>query len=558
MLSLRATATFLPKGSLESSMRRFALPVAILVALVSAAGAAATPVFVLKGHGWGHGVGLSQYGALGRANAGQDYKQILAFYYDGTNVGQTTQTKIRVLLSAGQSSVTLRSSEDFKVGDTTLARFTDWKVVPTSDGKVRVVGKGKFENPATAKPGQGFLNIDGLRYRGDLKIYNHGGRLDVVNVVGLQGYLYSVVPREMPSSWPLEALKAQAVAARGYAVRAARASWYDIYDDTNDQVYGGLDYGSGEDPGSTDAVKATNGEVLKYGGSVISAYFSSSNGGRTAASVDTWGGQLDYLVSKQDSFDLNTSPPNPNSNWTVVLSPRALQDRLGAARTPADAVVTERRSGRVATARLIRAGWSQTFTDPDGPGPEWFRGALGIRSSRFDFGVLDASPATTMTVCRARLRVNVLAREASGVTLQRRRSGSSSWTDMSVTKVDAAHYYGIDKPCGATSYRLHSAAANSGAMSVKVAPKIVFSLTQPANDGLKGSVRPISLAGQTVHLDRKRKDGTWAKNVGSAIVQSDGRWHAEFNAVSGTYRARLAPPSSTGLVPGTTGDYKFN
>ena len=536
-------------------MRRLALPVAILVALAAAASAAASPVYVLKGHGWGHGVGLSQYGALGRANDGQDYKQILAFYYDGTNVGQTSQTKIRVLLSTGHSSVTLRSSQDFKVGDKTLARLTDWKVVPTSDGKVRVVGKGKFGNPATAKPGEGFLNIDGLRYRGDLKIYNHGGRLDVVNVVGLQGYLYSVVPREMPSSWPLEALKAQAVAARGYATRAARASWYDIYDDTNDQVYGGLDYSSGEDQSSTDAVKATNGEVLKYGGSVISAYFSSSNGGRTAASEDTWGGQLDYLVSKPDSFDLNGL--NPNRTWTVVLSPRALQNRLGAARTPSDAIVTSRKSGRVDRVRLERSSWTQTFPSSS-LGPEWFRGALGLRSSRFDFGVLDAAPATTNTVCRARVRVNVLAREAAGVTLQLRRSGSSSWTDMSVTKIDAAHYYGIDKPCGATSYRLHSAAANSGAMSVKVAPKIVFSLTQPANDGLKGSVRPISLAGQTVHLDRKRKDGTWAKNVGSAVVQSDGKWHADFNAVSGTYRARLAPPSSTGLVPGTTGDYKFN
>ena len=193
-----------------------------------------------------------------------------------------------MLLTEGLSSVTLRSSQDFKVGDKTLDGLMDWKVVPTSDGKVRVVGKGKFGSPATAKPGEGFLKINGLRYRGDLKIYNRGGKLAVVNVVGLQSYLYSVVPREMPSSWPLEALKAQAVAARGYAVRAARASWYDIYDDTKDQVYGGLDYGSGEDPGSTAAVKATAGEVLKYGGDVISAYFSSSNGGRTAASVDTW------------------------------------------------------------------------------------------------------------------------------------------------------------------------------------------------------------------------------------------------------------------------------
>jgi SpoIID/LytB domain protein len=537
-------------------MRRFALPVAILIALASAAGAAASPVFVLKGHGWGHGVGMSQYGALGRASAGQDYKQILAFYYDGTKIGQTTQSKIRVLLKSGQSSVILRSSEDFKVGDKKLARFTDWKVVPAGNGKVRVIGKGKFGSPATARRGgKGFLRIDGLRYRGKLKIYNHGGKLDVANVVALQSYLRSVVPREMPSSWPLEALKAQAVAARGYAVRAARASWFDIYDDTRDRVYGGLDYSSGEDPGSTAAIKATPGEVLKYSGSVISAYFSSSNGGRTAASADTWGGSLPYLISKQDSFDLNGS--NPNRSWTLVLSPRALRNRLGASHAPADAIVTSRKSGRVDRVRLERSSWVQTFPS-SGLGPEWFRGALGLRSSRFDFGVLDAMPSKTKTVCAVRLRVNVLAREASGVTLQRRRSGSSSWTDMSVTEVDKAHSYGIAKPCRATSYRLHSAAANSGPVAVQVAPKIVFSATQPANDGLKGSVRPISLAGQTVHLDRKRNDGTWKKNVGSAVVQSDGQWHAHFNAVSGTYRARLAPPSSTRLVPGVSKLLNFN
>jgi hypothetical protein len=129
---------------------------------------------------------------------------------------------------------------------------------------------------------------------------------------------------------------------------------------------------------------------------------------------------------------------------------------------------------------------------------------------------------------------------------------------MSLTKDDAAHYHGLDRPCRATSYRLHSSIANSTPAGVKVAPKIVFSTTQPANDGLEGSVRPRSLAGLTVHVDRKRGDGNWAKNVGSAVVQSDGKWHADFNAVSGTYRARLAPPSSTGLVSGSTGVFNFN
>jgi hypothetical protein len=71
-------------------------------------------------------------------------------------------------------------------------------------------------------------------------------------------------------------------------------------------------------------------------------------------------------------------------------------------------------------------------------------------------------------------------------------------------------------------------------------------------------VHPISLAGQTVHVDRKRNNGSWAKNVASAVIKSDGKWHAHFNTVSGTYRARLAPPSSTGLVPGSTGAFNFN
>ena len=244
---------------------------------------------------------------------------------------------------------------------------------------------------------------------------------------------------------------------------------------------------------------------------------------------------------EEDPFDLNGS--NPNRNWTVVLSPRALQNRLGAARKPADAIVTSRKSGRVDRVRLERGSWAQTFP-LSGLGPEWFRSALGLRSSRFDLGVLAATPVKRETVCSARLRVNLLAREATGVTLQRRRSGSSSWTDMSLQQgADAAHFYGIDRPCRATSYRLHSSAASSGPVAVKVTPKIVFSATQPANDGLEGSVRPISLAGQTMHLDRKRNDGTWNKNVGSAVVQSDGKWHAHFNAVSGpTARASRRRP----------------
>jgi stage II sporulation protein D len=536
-------------------MRRVILPIAIVAALASVAGASASPVFILRGEGWGHGVGMSQYGALGRAHDNESYKQILGFYYDGTTVGQTSRSKINVLLMGGQSSVILRSSGTFKVGDKKLAPFTDWKAVPTSDGHVRVVGKGKFGSPAIVTPGQGFLRVDGLRYRGDLKIYNHGGSLDVVNVVGLQGYLYSVVPREMPADWASEALKAQAVAARSYGVTTHRESWYDVYDSTSDQVYGGLDYGGGESASSTAAVKATAGQVVKYSGTPVKTYFSSSNGGRTAASADTWGGPLPYLVSKSDSFDLNAS--NPNRSWTVVLSPRALQKRLGAGAQPLDAIVTSRVSGRVNRVRLVRGSWAHTFPS-SGLGPEYFRGALGLRSSRFMLGVLGFTPSKTKSVCADRVRLDVLAREMNAFKLQRRPTSGGSWTNVTVKKDDAAHYHGSDRPCQGMSYRLHSRAANTAVQSVRVAAKIVFSDTQPANDGLRGKVRPIALSGQaTVHVDRLRH-GSWVKNVGTATIQADGRWHAHFKAVAGTYRARIDPPASFGLVPGVSPVLKFN
>jgi stage II sporulation protein D len=531
-------------------MRLLTIPVAILIALACAASAAASPVFVLRGHGWGHGVGMSQYGALGRAVDGQGYKQILGFYYDGTNVGQTARRKIRVLLMDAQTSVTLRSSATFKVGDKKFAPFTDYSAVPTSDGKVRVTGKGRFASPATVTPGSGFLRIDGLRYRGDLKLFNDAGSLQVVNVVALQGYLYSVVPREMPSGWATEALKAQAVAARSYAVRASRGGHrFDIYDDTRDQVYGGLDYGSGEESSSTTAVKATAGEVVVYKGSVASTYFSSSNGGRTAASVDTWGGNLPYLVSKKDPDDLNAA--NPNRLWRVRLTPKGLANRLGSSRLPTDAIVTQRASGRVAAIKLIQPAWSHTFSG----GPEHFRGVLGLRSSRFALGVLNIVPAQPQTVCGGRLSLDVFARNMPDVTLQSRRSLGGAWTNRTAIATNRATV--VDRPCRGTTYRLHSPAGTGGNVAVRVTPQIAFRATQPAGGvALRGFVKPVRLAGETVYVSRQRADKTWHR-VATTTVRDDGSWRAEFHAIEGTYRARINPAASTGLVQGTSPPFVF-
>ena len=311
-------------------MRRFALPVAILIALASAASAAASPVFVFKGHGWGHGVGLSQYGALGRANDGQDYKQILGFYYDGTNVGQTSQNKIRVLLMEGQSSVTLESSEDFKVGDKTLDPVHGLEGRADERRQGARGRQGEVRQSRHRQAGQRLpADQRALAIAATSRSTTSGGSLAVVNVVGLQGYLYSVVPREMPSSWPLEALKAQAVAARGYAVRAARASWYDIYDDTETRSTAASTTAAARIPGSTAAVKATAGEVLKYSGSVISAYFSSSNGGRTAASADTWGGSRSVSHLEAGSLRPERVEPEPQLDRGALAARAAEPARRG-------------------------------------------------------------------------------------------------------------------------------------------------------------------------------------------------------------------------------------
>jgi SpoIID/LytB domain protein len=530
-------------------MRRLLLPLTVaLLALGFAAGAAAAPLFVLGGHGWGHGVGMSQWGAQGKALNGVGYVDILGFYYQGTTLGSAGKSKVRVLLASGRSSVTLSSASSFTVGSKTLKAKTAYSVVPTADGRVRIVGVGKFKSPATATPGARFLKLNGARYRGSFKLWVRSGKIAVVNVVALQDYLFSVVPREMPDSFELEALKAQSVAARSYAVRAKRASWFDLYPDTRDQVYGG--YESGEGPRSVEAVKATNGQVLLYDGAVAQAYFSSSNGGVQAASVDTWGGNLAYLQSRNDPDDLTLG--NPNRSWTVTLSAAGLAKRLGASRTPTDAVVTERASGRVDRIRLERPGWSQTFpTSSTTLGPEWFRWALGLKSSRFDLGVLSITPSRKKIVCGQKVLLDVIARHVANVTLQGRPVTGGSWQALAMSDLGGGSFVAKHRPCVKTKYRLKSPVAKGAKVAVRVRAAVYFAAEQPASGALAGVVKPKSLAGTGVTVERRRSDGTW-KEKASAVVRSDGTWKAKFTVRAGVYRARISPPAGSGLLPGVS------
>lgn len=149
---------------------------------------------------------------------------------------------------------------------------------------------------------EGYVSTKGKWYHGKLMVKNVNGKLTVINDIDLENYIKGVVPSEMPPSWEFEALKAQAIAARSFALanlgKQAKHG-YDLKDNTEDQAYGGA---SSETNITNKAVEETHGLVLTYDMKIISAYYSASAGGMSSTSV--WGGYVPYLRSVP-SFDEN-------------------------------------------------------------------------------------------------------------------------------------------------------------------------------------------------------------------------------------------------------------
>ncbi len=222
---------------------------------------------------------------------------------------------------------------------------------------------------ATEKDEDGFFSIDmGKRsYRGRVEIGRYGGRTTVtaVNVVGLEEYLYGVVPCEMPASWNLEALKAQAVCARSYALTKAGyraetdiARGYRIEDTVQSQVYGGISF---EHNRSNAAVDATKGETLCYENRTVTGYYFSSSGGHTENVEDVWGVSIPYLQGVPDIYETEPS----KEPWSVTLKKKDLERLLrdegkdvGIVRKVVQEITTS--SGRVISLRII--GSSKTVS----------------------------------------------------------------------------------------------------------------------------------------------------------------------------------------------------
>jgi stage II sporulation protein D len=438
-------------------MRRLLL--LLVLALAAPSSASAGSAFFVDGRGWGHGIGMAQWGAYGYALKGnRTYDWILEHYYPGTTLAQTSVRTVRVQLVAGRKSVRLGSAAPFTlrdVNDRTIV-FPDGTVTLTPALKAN--GK-QLEGPVTVTRGSRNLSLNGRLYRGKLLIHVRGGRLTVVNQVGIDDYVAGVVPDEMPTSWSMEALKTQAVAARSYAVATRKTGGiFDLYSDTRSQVYGGV---SAEDVRATDAVEATGRQVLKYDGEVAVAYFSSTSGGRTAAIQDVWGSDpVPYLVSVPDKYDYLS----PHHRWgTLRYTARALKRALGGAAPKGrllDATVVRNPSSRVDTVTF-----RGTRTTSSVSGTE-LRGILGLRSSWFSIAILRLTgPGKSKPGQRQVL--DGLVRGITDVWLERRVAGGG-WERMRDLAPDADGLLRVRvRPRATTSYRL--GAAKGYGVSVRVA-----------------------------------------------------------------------------------------
>jgi stage II sporulation protein D len=296
---------------------------AAAIALGGTTTAEAAKRFTIRGAGFGHGVGMSQYGAMGYASHGWDYKAILGHYYTGTSLGVLKAPRdVRVLLQSTSGSAAFSGAS--RAGGRTLSPGRTYYARGRAGGQVELLsasGRSLATVPAPLRAtGPGLLTLQGRAgngrtdgtYRGALEF--RGGELGGVNSINalpVDEYVKGVIPLESPASWPLEALKAQAVAARTYALTTSKGgTGFEHYPDTRSQVYGGA---GAEQPSTNAAADATAGQLVTYQGTPVPTYFFSTSGGRTEDVENTTLGDepQPWLKSVVDEYD----SVSPKHRW---------------------------------------------------------------------------------------------------------------------------------------------------------------------------------------------------------------------------------------------------
>ena len=371
-------------------MRRL-LPTVLIASFAFAAPAYAKTTFVIKGGGFGHGVGMSQYGTLGFAQHGKGYREILRHYYTDTQLGRLDATPtVRVLLQANRSSVSFTGAS--AAGTQPLQPGLRYSTAPYRGGVVLRSASGKkiktFTSPLRVVGGRGrpVTLVGGPMagsYRGaiELRPAQFGG-MNAINAVDLESYVRGVVSAESPSSWPAEALKTQAVAARTYAITTSKqGDGWDQYPDTRSQVYRGV---AAETPTTDSAVAATRNEVVTYRGEPVVTYFFSTSGGRTENVEYGFGGgePKPWLKSVDDPYD-DVSPRHKWGPFRMTLG--QAQRKLGGlvkGRFRSVRVTQRGVSPRIVNAKVVGTGGTTTVSGPT------LRTRFGLYDSWMYFSVI--------------------------------------------------------------------------------------------------------------------------------------------------------------------------
>ncbi len=502
----------------------------------AAAGAArADSVLVVTGHGWGHGVGMSQWGAYGYALHGWSYRQILAHYYPGTQLGRIGEPTVRVELAEGVAVATVGCASMMSVSDATgrgnLLRAGTYGVGPKLVFPLRrvqmrhhgVVYLGRaLRSPVVIQCALNPLTFDGRAYHGRLVLRNDGGKLSVVNSLPLDTYLRGVVGAEMPHRWLGQALEAQAVAARSYAVATLHPSaHFDEYADQRSQMYLGI---AAERPSTDAAVIATEGQVLTWNGAVATAYYSASSGGRTADIRDLWPSMpaVPYLRPVADPYD----SLSPTHDWgPVVYTPAGLARRLGLDAGVEAVRLEQSVSGRVAAVDLtLASGGSVRIA------AHRVADSLRLRSTWFSVGQLslEADRGRVLFGREAHLVARVSGLAAA--VLQRRRLGGP-WEDVKVVRSGVS--VGVEPPA-TTEYRLTAPGVGGPTAIVAVAPQVT--VTPLAATLLGGTVSPRPDGPVTVW----RYEPTGWRVVARPVLDAKGSFRTRLRLRAGGYRVVVA------------------
>ncbi|HYN56807.1 MAG TPA: SpoIID/LytB domain-containing protein [Motilibacterales bacterium] len=372
-------------------------------------------VFRMQGSGWGHGRGMSQWGAYQAASSGVLAADILAFYYPGTVLAALPDAQIRVLLAADTGrDLVVRATPGLtvtQVGRDSIqlpvtpsgcsAPASRWRVRATASGMTLGVHCGGWRTVDKVAGGTlEFAVPDGLvgtqngsvrrGYRGTVTALRTGSRaLQVVNTLPMELYLRPVVAAEVSPSWPVESLRAQAIAARSYAAHGAlgRAKKsFDVYDSTRSQAYpGAVWYDSSwrvvrtrEHVNTDAAIADTAGVHVTSQGLPALTQFSSSNGGATAASP------LPHMMTQADPWD-GAATKNPRLAWTDSVSASSLRARCRGAGVIGAVRVLAREGagpwgGRISQMEIVGASRTCTLASDSA-----IRATLGVNSSVLTF-----------------------------------------------------------------------------------------------------------------------------------------------------------------------------